>query len=58
MDKERVMEKIKSLARDGRISCAEALGIARDTDLSPGELGDLLNETKIKIKSCQLGCFP
>ncbi len=58
MEKEQVAEKIKSVTKEGRISCRQALGIARDMDLSPKELGDLLNEMKIKIISCQLGCFP
>ena len=58
MEKEQAVEKIKSVTKEGRISCKQALGIARDMDLSPKELGDLLNEMKIKIISCQLGCFP
>jgi hypothetical protein len=58
MEKEQVAEKIKSVTKEGKISCSQALGIARDMDLSPKEVGDLLNEMKIKIRSCQLGCFP
>jgi hypothetical protein len=58
MEKEQVAEKITSVTKEGKISCRQALGIARDMDLSPKELGDLLNEMKIKIASCQLGCFP
>jgi hypothetical protein len=58
MEKEQVVEKIKAATKDGRISCTQALGIARDMNVSPKEVGDLLNEMKIKIHSCQLGCFP
>jgi LAO/AO transport system kinase len=58
MEKEQVVAKIKSATKDGRISCSEALGIARDMGVSPKEVGDLLNDMKIKIHSCQLGCFP
>ncbi len=58
MEKEQVVERIKSAAKDGRISCSQALGIARDMGVSPKEVGDLINEMKIKIHSCQLGCFP
>ena len=56
-EKEQAAEKIKSVTEEGRISCKQALGTARDMDLSPREPGDLLNEMKIKIASCQPGCF-
>ncbi len=56
--KEQIAERIKSATKDGKISCPKALGIAREMDVSPKEIGDLLNEMKIKIDSCQLGCFP
>jgi hypothetical protein len=52
------MEKVGTAAKDGKISCQRALGLAREIGVSPKELGDLLNEMKIKIDACQLGCFP
>ena len=59
MDREQVVEKINAATKDGKISCPKALGIARENgDLPPKELGDLLNEMKVKIDACQLGCFP
>jgi hypothetical protein len=55
------MDKIKaavmSKAVDGRITCKEAIDIANSLNVSPGAVGKVLNEMKIKIKSCQLGCF-
>jgi len=58
MDKEVLVEKIKGQAKNGRISCRQALKLASELEVSPKEIGDLLNELKIKIAGCQLGCFP
>ena len=58
MEKAQLMEKVRTAAKDSEISCPMALGLAREMGISPKELGDLLNEMKIKIDSCQLGCFP
>lgn len=58
MEKEQLIEKVKSASKDGRISCATAFALAREAEISTKELGDLFNELKIKIISCQLGCFP
>jgi hypothetical protein len=58
VEKEQVMEKIRWAANDGKISCRKALGPASEVDISPKALGGLLNEMKIKVDSCQLGCFP
>lgn len=57
MDRKTLEEKIKSKARDGKIACPQALNLAREEGVSSREVGDLLNELKIKIVSCQLGCF-
>jgi LAO/AO transport system kinase len=58
MDKEKVTQKIKSLCKDGKISCKQALKLAEEERISSRDLGNLLNEIKIKVASCQLGCFP
>jgi len=58
MDKQAVTEKVKANAKEGKITCKQALGIAREEGIPPAELGALLNELKIKIRGCQLGCFP
>jgi hypothetical protein len=56
--KEQILEKVRSASRDGKISCAQALAMARELKMSPRELGDLLDEIEVRISSCQLGCFP
>ncbi|MGD0233729.1 MAG: hypothetical protein ABSC55_04235 [Syntrophorhabdales bacterium] len=58
MDKEKVTQKIKSLCKNGKISCKQALKLAEEERISSRDLGNLLNEIKIKVASCQLGCFP
>jgi LAO/AO transport system kinase len=58
MDKEKVAEKAKAVSKNGKISCKQALKLAEDEGVGSRELGELLNELKIKVASCQLGCFP
>ena len=55
MDK--IVEEIKNHSRDGKITCKEALDIAGKYGEKPIVIGKKLNELKIKIKGCQLGCF-
>jgi hypothetical protein len=54
---EELRNKIIKFAVDGRMKCAHALAIAKDFKIAPKRVGDMLNEMKIKIISCQLGCF-
>jgi hypothetical protein len=58
MERKQVLEKVNAATEDGKITCPRALAIARETGISPKELGDLLDEMKVKIDACQLGCFP
>lgn len=58
MNKEAVIEKIKAHTKDGKIVCKQALKIAEEEKIPSKELGEMLNEMKIKIAGCQLGCFP
>ncbi len=54
---EKLIEAIKEEVKDDKISCRQALGIAERLGVSPAVVGKTLNELKIKIKGCQLGCF-
>jgi hypothetical protein len=49
--------KLKELAREGKITCAMAQKIAVENKISLKQVGDMLNQMKIKIIQCQLGCF-
>lgn len=57
MKQEEIIAKLKEAAKDGKIPCAMAFKIAKECSVSTKEIGDLLNQLKIKISSCQLGCF-
>ncbi|MGQ9920140.1 MAG: hypothetical protein ACUVRZ_02300 [Desulfobacca sp.] len=50
--------RIQAAAPEGRIPCAAAFKLAEELGISRSRLGELLNELRIKIVSCQLGCFP
>jgi hypothetical protein len=58
MDKQAIMEKVKARLQDGKILCQAARKLAEDEGITYKDMGDLLNENKIKIVSCELGCFP
>ena len=55
-DKE-LEKKIREAAVGGKIACKEAMKLAGKLGISFEKMGQLLNEYKIKIRSCQLGCF-
>ncbi|NOX20204.1 MAG: molybdopterin-guanine dinucleotide biosynthesis protein B [Nitrospirae bacterium] len=55
--KKKLIERIHSLSKDGRIPCPLARRLAEEEGISYKEIGDILNELKIKITNCELGCF-
>ena len=57
MSDENMKTKIRAAAPEGKIPCAAAFRLAEELGISRKELGNLLNELKIKIIHCQLGCF-
>jgi hypothetical protein len=57
MEKDELKAKIRAAAPEGKIPCATAFRLAEELGISRKELGNLLNELKIKIIQCQLGCF-
>jgi hypothetical protein len=52
-----VLEAVKSTAREGRISCTVARKLAEELKVPVRVVGEAADELKIKIKSCELGCF-
>ena len=50
--------EIEASLVNGKLPCAVAFKIAEKLKISPRQVGDMANEIKIKIASCQLGCFP
>ncbi|MDP2972984.1 MAG: hypothetical protein Q8P64_27815 [Deltaproteobacteria bacterium] len=57
MDREKIEKAIKEKSKDGKVPCAMCFKIAEDFGISKREIGDILNEMKVKISQCQLGCF-
>jgi hypothetical protein len=45
---------------DGQVEldCEAALALAARTGHAPAKIGKLCNDTGIRIRACQLGCFP
>lgn len=56
-DRKKLKEAVLEKAKDGKLPCALCLKIADDFRISKREMGKILNEMKIKISQCQLGCF-
>ena len=57
MKEEEIIAKLRESAKDGKIPCAVAFKVAKECNVSTKEIGNLLNQLKIKIANCQLGCF-
>jgi len=57
MDRAKIEEIIKKKAKEGKLPCALCFKIAEDFGISKKEMGKILNEIKVKISQCQLGCF-
>lgn len=55
---ETVAERIKSCLVNGRLPCVVAFKLGRELVVNLKEISDAANKLKIKIVSCQLGCFP
>jgi len=57
MNREEIEKRILEKAKDGKLPCALCFKMAEDFGISKREMGKILNEMKIKIVQCQLGCF-
>jgi LAO/AO transport system kinase len=58
MDRQAIVEEVTTRAKEGKISCKEAQKVADEAGIAYKDMGTLLDELKIKIAGCQLGCFP
>ncbi|MFB3883733.1 MAG: hypothetical protein ACE144_00820 [Thermodesulfobacteriota bacterium] len=57
MDRKKIEKIILEKAKDGKIPCPICFKLADDLKIPKKELTKILNEMKIKISQCQLGCF-
>jgi len=51
-------QKIREAAKDGKLPCAKAFRLADELGVPLKEIGEFCNAEGIRIKNCQLGCFP
>jgi len=57
LKEDEIVAKLREAAKEGKITCAMAQKIAVENKVPMKRVGDLLNQMKIKIAQCQLGCF-
>jgi hypothetical protein len=57
MDRDKLEKVILEKSKVGKLPCAVSFKIAEEFGISNKEMGEILNEMKIKISQCQLGCF-
>jgi hypothetical protein len=57
MTDQEVIAKLREKAADEKIACKVALELAETLGVTPRRVGDLATQEKIRIMSCQLGCF-
>lgn len=50
-------EEIRRRSREGKLTCAEAWGIARKLKRSKLQVSNVAETLGIRITQCQLGCF-
>ena len=52
-----LQEKLLNLAKDGKVTCAQAQQFARDNKIVMNQMKALLDVVHLKVESCQLGLF-
>ena len=52
-----LIEKIKGIATEDKITCAAAQKFARDNGIAMNKMKTFVNVVGLKVQSCQLGCF-
>jgi uncharacterized protein YggE len=57
MDQESIIDVVRKAAVENRLSCEKARELAEALKVPVGEIGRICNVLKIKITTCQLGCF-
>jgi len=55
--KKEIMQRITEAALDNKIPCINALKIAEEFEVPPMQVGKIINQMKVKVGPCQLGCF-
>ena len=56
-DEDKLRSAVEDAAVDGKVGCEVLLELAERTGAPAAQIGRLCDEMKIRIGSCQLGCF-
>ena len=48
---------LKNIAKDGKITCAQAQKFAKDNNIEMNKMKSFLDVAGLKVVNCQLGCF-
>ena len=54
---DQIIQKLREVATDSKITCTEARKLAEELKVNPSEIGKICDEAKLKIIGCELGCF-
>ena len=57
MTDDELRKAVLATAVEGKVPCKALLALAAQAQVPPAKVGQLCNELKLKIVSCQLGCF-
>ncbi len=57
VDHKKIVDKLKELFPQGKITCTEARALAQELDVEPQDIGEACDEAGLKICGCELGCF-
>lgn len=57
MTREKIIEAIRTVSINDRLTCEKAHALAVELKVPLKKIGALCNELKIKIAACELGCF-
>jgi len=57
-EEKNLIEALCQASEEGKISCAKAFQLADEFKVPRKKVGEMLNTLGIRIKECQLGCFP
>ena len=52
-----IVERVKERAHEGEMPCIAAHTVAWETNTTPQQVADILNELDVRVTQCQIGLF-
>jgi hypothetical protein len=53
----KIAEQVRQRTTDGKITCTDAHRIAQDLNVTPAEVGVMIDVLEVRVSKCQLGLF-